>query len=88
MELVYSKIRCKDMVSANPAHTDGYVLHALRRIGDGYFGAPNLLSKEKELYEVIKTRLPLLKRFPSTNLPFPVASLLPDGVRIGKAQWH
>jgi hypothetical protein len=88
MELVYSGIRCKGMVPANPAHTDKYVLQALRRIGDAYFGAPNLLSREKELYEAIKKRIPLLNQFPCADSPFPVASLLPDGVRIGKAQWH
>ena len=53
VELVYSEIICKGMVSANPAHTDRYVLHALRRIGDAYFGTPSLLSRE-ELYKVIK----------------------------------
>ena len=88
MELVYSEIRRKGTVSVNPASTDRYVLQALRRIGDAYFGAPSLLSREKELYEVIKTRIPLLNRFPCTNSPFPVETLLPDGVRIGKAQWH
>ena len=76
------------MVSANQAHTDLYVLQALRRIGDAYFGAPSLLSREKELYEVIKARIPLLNRFPCTNSPFPVASLSPERVRAGKAQWH
>ena len=88
VELVYSEIICKGMVSANPAHTDRYVLHALRRIGDAYFGTSSHLSRKKEFFEVIKARIPLLNRFPSTNSPFPVTSLLPDGVRVGKAQWH
>jgi hypothetical protein len=88
MEHVYYEIRYKGMVSANPAQTDRYVLQALGRIGNAYFGAPSLLSREKELYEVIKARIPLLNRFPRTNSPFPVTSLSPEGVRVGKARWH
>jgi hypothetical protein len=85
MELVHSEIRCKGMVSTNPAYTDRYVLQALRRIGEKYFGHSSFLSREKELYEAIKARAPLLHQLPCNNSSFPIASLSLDGVRAGKA---
>jgi hypothetical protein len=87
MEHVHSEIRCKGVVSTNPAYTDRYVLQALRRIGDKYFGQSSLLSRERDLYDAIKSRVPLLHQLPCNNSSFPVASLSLDGVRVGKAQW-
>ena len=85
IELVHSGISCKGSGSTNPAYTDRYVLQALRRIGDAYLGASSLLSRERELYEAIKARIPLLNQIPCTNSSFPIASLSPDGVLVGKA---
>ena len=86
IELVLSGIRCRGTVSTNPACTDRYVLQALRRIGDAFFGSSSFLSRERELYEAIKARIPLLNQIPSTNSSFPIVSLSPDGVRVGKAR--
>jgi hypothetical protein len=91
MEFVHAEIKSKGVVStkiANPAYTDQYVLQTLRRIGDRRFGPSSFLSREKELYEAIKARIPLLNQSPRTNSSFPVASLSLDGVRVGKLQWH
>jgi hypothetical protein len=85
IELVHSGISCRGTGSTNPAYTDRYVLQALRRIGDAYFGASSLLSRERELYEAIKARILLLNQIPNTNSSFPIASLSLDGVLVGKA---
>jgi len=91
MEFVHSEIKNNGIVSAkqaNPAYTDQYVLQALRRIGDRRFGPSSLLSREKELNEGLRSRIPLLNRYPHTSSSFPVASLSQDGVRFGKSQWR
>jgi len=86
MDNVYSEIKSKGIVStrnANPAYTDQYVMQALRRIGDKRFGPSNFLSREKEVYEALQARIPLLKQNRYNSPLFPVASLSLDGVRVG-----
>jgi hypothetical protein len=88
MEVVYSDIKSKGTVSTknlNPAYTDRYVLQALRRIGDRYFGLSSFLSRERELYEAIQARIPLLNQSPCTSSTFPIASLSLAEVRVGKS---
>jgi hypothetical protein len=86
MDYIHSEIKSKGMAltNANPAYTDRYVLQVLRCIGDRRFGFSDLLSKEKDLYEAIRLRIPLLYQTPPTRTSFPIASLSRDGVRFGK----
>ena len=89
MEVVHSEIKSKGIVSTknfNPAYTDQYVLQALRRIGDKCFGQSSFLSRERELYEAIQARIPLLNQSPRTSSTFPIASLSLAGVRVGKSK--
>jgi hypothetical protein len=85
MDVIHSDIKSKGIVSTNPAYTDRYALQALRRIGDKLFGPSSFLSKEKELYEAIRARVPLLIQSRCTSPSFPIASLSLDGVRVGKS---
>ncbi|KAF8497923.1 hypothetical protein F5888DRAFT_264101 [Russula emetica] len=84
MEHVRSEIQFKGNVShVNPTYTDKYVLQVLRIIGDRGFGFSSF-SREKELYEAIQSRIPVLNKSSRSNSLFPVASLSLDGVRFGK----
>jgi hypothetical protein len=88
MEFVHSQIKSSGVVSmkdANPAYTDKYVLQALKRIGDRRLGPDSLLSREKELYEEIQARIPILNRSPRTPASFPVVSIPLAGVRFGSS---
>jgi hypothetical protein len=88
MEVVHSEIKSKGVVStknANPAYTDQYVLQALKRIGDRRFGQGSLLAREKELYEAIRARIPLLNQSPRNSSSFPIVSLSLAGVRFGRS---
>jgi hypothetical protein len=91
IEVVQAEIKSKGIIStksANPAYTDQYVLQALKCIGDRRFGPSSLLSREKELYEAIQARIPILNQSPQTTSSFPVTSIPLGGVRFGKLEWH
>jgi hypothetical protein len=86
VEAVHAAILSEGIISAmdtNPAYTDQYVMKALRRIGDRYFGTSSLLSREKDLYEAIRACVNILVRTPRTIPSFPVVTIPQGGLHFG-----